>query len=81
MSLQEVSKSMGGKKTQTSLSQSWLVQYGTKGTFTSFCCKDLDVPLSVVMSCVMSVFYSTTQFDSVKVIKYVSQSHYPRCIH
>lgn len=53
------------KKTQTSLSK-WLVQYGTKGTFSSFCCKDLDVTLSTVVSCFMSVFYSTTQFVQSK---------------
>ena len=54
------SQNQWGMKTQTSLSK-WLAQYGTKGKFTSFCCKDLNVTLNTVVSCFMSVFYSTTQ--------------------
>jgi len=60
------SQNQWGKKTQKKTFLKWLVQYGTKGTFTSFCCKDLDVVLSTVVSCFMLVFYSTSQFVQSK---------------
>jgi hypothetical protein len=65
MSLQAVSKSMGEENPNKPFSK-LLVQYGTNGTFNSFCCKDLDVTLSTVGSCFISVFYSVTQFVQSK---------------
>ena len=65
MSLQEVSKSMGEENPKKPFLKC-LDQSGTKAMFTSFCCLDLDVTSSTVVSHFMSVIYSTTQFVKSK---------------
>jgi hypothetical protein len=66
-------------------SSNGLAKYGTKGKFTSLCCKYLNVTPEYNSFTFHACFLLNNSVCSVKVIKYIwqgtAQSHYLRCIH